>query len=637
MITGFNRLNQFGLASERQVQTLRGVVEETLAGFTHQAEQLDTIAEQRFAALNQRGEEFRSQLDGHEVEALASIRNRASALGGELEASRAVLDDQEAQSLTSLRARLTTLRDESTALTRALREGEETALESWALAIERLNTDLRQAIGELTVLDERAMESARSRLAALNDEAAEVREYMAERDGLHADELERRRVTLEASQTDFAERLAAQMAEFDQTVAARRAEHEEHGRKLAEHADVMAAQLSDFAARMGAAAEQGGEAETRIAASLETLAAKLSASREALNGTDRAIATLTDGSVRLLELIQASVQHSTHDLPQAIGVGEAELQKLERRAETLRASVVAAEQAGAALNEHVRRGGEALTASLTELDTLHAGISARGEAQAETVADLRTSLDAVRAETLAQAESAQGTLRQAIEELNAASRSAVAGIGETSADAIKALAAKLGEDSAAAIDQAMRQRAAEVAGQLEQAAAHAAGVSREAAIQLRDQLAKVSELTSHLERRVAHARERAEEQVDNDFARRVALITEALNSNAIDIARAIDADVTDTAWAAYLKGDRGIFTRRAVRLLDAPEAKAVVQLYEADPGFRDHVSRYIHDFEAMLRQLLSTRDGHALGVTLLSSDMGKLYVALAQAIERLRG
>ena len=31
-----------------------------------------------------------------------------------------------------------------------------------------------------------------------------------------------------------------------------------------------------------------------------------------------------------------------------------------------------------------------------------------------------------------------------------------------------------------------------------------------------------------------------------------------------------------------------------------------------------------------------TRDGHALSVTLLSSDMGKLYVALAQAIERLR-
>ena len=34
--------------------------------------------------------------------------------------------------------------------------------------------------------------------------------------------------------------------------------------------------------------------------------------------------------------------------------------------------------------------------------------------------------------------------------------------------------------------------------------------------------------------------------------------------------------------------------------------------------------------------MLAQRDGAPLGVTLLSSDMGKLYVALAQAIERLR-
>ena len=61
-----------------------------------------------------------------------------------------------------------------------------------------------------------------------------------------------------------------------------------------------------------------------------------------------------------------------------------------------------------------------------------------------------------------------------------------------------------------------------------------------------------------------------------------------------------------------------------------------MQAYENDPELQAHVNRYIHDFEAMLRQVLSTRDGDALGITLLSSDMGKLYVALAQAIERLR-
>jgi len=38
----------------------------------------------------------------------------------------------------------------------------------------------------------------------------------------------------------------------------------------------------------------------------------------------------------------------------------------------------------------------------------------------------------------------------------------------------------------------------------------------------------------------------------------------------------------------------------------------------------------------MLRTILAQPDASPLGVTLLSSDMGKLYVALAQAIERLR-
>src|SRR5690606_3111696 len=123
-----------------------------------------------------------------------------------------------------------------------------------------------------------------------------------------------------------------------------------------------------------------------------------------------------------------------------------------------------------------------------------------------------------------------------------------------------------------------------------------------------------------------------EEQVDHDFTRRMALITESLNSSAIDLSKAFANDVTDTAWASYLRGDRGIFARRAVRLLDNQEARAIAEIYEDDGDFRETVNRYIHDFEAMLRSVLSTRDGNAMAVTLLSSDVGKLYVSLAQAI-----
>jgi hypothetical protein len=256
--------------------------------------------------------------------------------------------------------------------------------------------------------------------------------------------------------------------------------------------------------------------------------------------------------------------------------------------------------------------------------------------QEARLGELRALLAASRQDSEALSQDIDGRLSGAITQLaDAAGR-----VGEELRDGatreVEALAARLGEEGNAAIVRVLQGRGAELIARLEDAIDSAASASRETAIQMRDQLAKVDELAGNLESRVARARERAEEQVDNDFARRTALITESLNSTSIDIAKVLSADVSETAWASYLRGDRGIFTRRAVSLLDSGEVRAVQQHYEADSEFRGHVNRYIHDFEAMLRQLLSTRDGHALGVTLLSSDMGKLYVALAQGIERLR-
>jgi hypothetical protein len=150
------------------------------------------------------------------------------------------------------------------------------------------------------------------------------------------------------------------------------------------------------------------------------------------------------------------------------------------------------------------------------------------------------------------------------------------------------------------------------------------------------QLAQLDDMARNLEQRIVQAQSNFAGIDDEGFARRMALLTESLNSAAIDVAKLLSNDVTDTAWAAYLKGDRGVFTRRAVKLLDTSEVKIIASNYDEDNEFRDNVNRYIHDFEAMMRVLLSTRDGNAIGVTLLSSDVGKLYVALAQAIERLR-
>jgi hypothetical protein len=198
------------------------------------------------------------------------------------------------------------------------------------------------------------------------------------------------------------------------------------------------------------------------------------------------------------------------------------------------------------------------------------------------------------------------------------------------------VADRLAEQNRIALEGAVENQLKAMNEQVQNAIERNISLSESSTAQLTTQLKELDELADNLEKRITESRNSFDGIDDDSFARRMVLLTESLNSTSIDVAKILSNEVTDTAWAAYLKGDRGVFTRRAVRLLDAGESRAIATHYGQDAEFREHVNRYIHDFEAMMRILLSTRDGNAICVTLLSSDVGKLYVALAQAIERLR-
>jgi hypothetical protein len=137
----------------------------------------------------------------------------------------------------------------------------------------------------------------------------------------------------------------------------------------------------------------------------------------------------------------------------------------------------------------------------------------------------------------------------------------------------------------------------------------------------------------------AHIEQTSKEQREKDsevFAKRVSLLIDSMHSAAIDVGKIMADEIDDKAWNSYLKGNRGVFTSRAVRLIGGSETRAIRAHYESDPEFQRSVNRYVHDFEAMLRRVLAERDGGMIAVTLMSSDMGKLYAALAQAIDKRR-
>lgn len=636
MIHGFNRLNEFGSASTRQVTMLREQVNETLEGFIARCDQLGALADGRFAALRARGEEFRSQLEKHEVEALAAIRVRAKALGEEIDKTRRQLDHNEAESLTSLRARLVALRDESDVVTRAFSQAEERATETLRASLANLSEEQTAAGVAIAEAHQSAIDALCERLAAISTEACQIDEAIglrAERLAMEAQDRQSRQVEQERHAIA---RIDHMLGDLDASIAERLERHRIQAAMLAERASEVTGELGRFEARMETIAAQAGEAEGRLNSSLSTLTDALAAARTTLAVTDEEVEKLAEDSVRLLELLQASARQTNHALPEALALSEDRLRHLQETMSVVLTQLQQAARGGEEVTAEIGNSGRDLDALITSVSHAHADISARAEDHAALLVRLQESVSEIDAATQEAADRAGGALIAALAALGTTLDDAVSSIEDDSAERINRVAENLANDSAAAIDRAMRAKAAEVSGQLEQAVAHASGVTREAAAQLREQLEKVDELVGNLEGRVAEARERAEEQVDNDFARRAAVITDSLKSNAIDIATVLSSDIADDAWAAYLRGDRGIFTRRAVSLLDAGEAKAIQQIFERDDAFRANVSRYIHDFEGILRQVLSTRDGNALGVTLLSSDLGKLYVALAQGIERLR-
>lgn len=217
----------------------------------------------------------------------------------------------------------------------------------------------------------------------------------------------------------------------------------------------------------------------------------------------------------------------------------------------------------------------------------------------------------------------------------------LAGVQQQAHGAIDALASGSGEAVAKAVEEAIA-RAGQDALHSQLAEIRAAGDSAAQAAQsatekLMRQLITIADSSAALEAKAQNVAENIDAAQGETLARQLTMLTESLQSQAVDLTRLIDVDVADQSWESYLKGDRSIFARRAFRLLSNSDARTIRKSYDDADDFRALVNRYIHDFEAMLRAVIDRRDGQQLAVTLLSSDIGKSYVALAQAIERLRG
>lgn len=604
---GFERIGTIGSASEAQVQGLSATIGQTLTGFEAQVARIEALVSERFTALQGETAAYRERIEALEVAALEALRAQTAQLEGDIIAASERL--HEAEEAARLRAR-----------------SEMEALDAEAAARLKL----------VEAAEAGALAAARARIAAITEEAEAIEARLSERDLRFAEAMEQRQAAFETRETQASEVLAQRLTALDDALAQRREAQLADTAKLVAHGEDITAQLEKFGALLATITQQGHAARSSLTDGFDTLGQTLATKRAALAETEARLAQLTESGVRLLEIIQSGARTSREDLAQAITAASDTLGQVESRAGDVRQLMLASGESGKDLSAYLIMTREEIAAADAAIAGFGAKLAEQSDEALAKLQGLRGGFARLNEESGALAGETQEQLRAALAALEGAITQAFATLDQGAREKAAALAESLGGEAVEALERKMRNETAATIGKIEQAAAHASGVGREVVVQLRDQLVKVNELTGNLEQRVSRAREMAEEQVGNDFARRMALITDSLNSAAIDISGALSAEVADTAWDAYLKGDRGIFTRRAVRLIDNGGARDIAELYQRDDIFKANVSRYIHDFEAMLRATLSTRDGHVLSVTMLGSDMGKLYVVLAQAIQRFR-
>lgn len=401
------------------------------------------------------------------------------------------------------------------------------------------------------------------------------------------------------------------LSQLDQAIAAVEAKFAELGDKGAEH-------TADLAEHIVALSTHADTVGRQLGASNQTAETLLGRVEQLRVQADASSATISDTIPAALARIRLHAEQSL----QAIATAGARTESLSEAAEAISERLAEAEVLVQRQRDALGEAGGLADSRLTALIE-----------QTRTLEQLLAKADS---EVRSLSEGASSHLVEALNQVHDTATRAAEQATDTLTGAIPRVAQRMSESAARAMSAALADVGKEEIAAIGSASEQAIQAAHLAAERLTRQIVTIAETATAIEARIEANRSDTEAHDDQSFARTAGLLIEALNSTAIDVAKIFSNEVTDEEWKAYLRGDRGIFTRRAVKLLDRADTHAVTERYNGDGEFRDQVHRYIHDFESLLRRVMATREGTPIATTMLSSDTGKLYVALAQAIERLR-
>ena len=439
------------------------------------------------------------------------------------------------------------------------------------------------------------------------------------------------RAGIDASEL-LGERLAHASGSLD-GLTSRIAEQERASQRLVADLDSGLAGLDE---RFLDLARSGDERANHVQTALGRLRTELEGLSAATSAHDNSLDGLADRSQRLREGIDRLGEVLAGEMTATLGEAEAGAARMLASAEAARPQVEQMRDAAVEAQTRIESGASIVERQQEHLATLMTSVDLGVRQAEERLAELGAAIAAASDEANRLSGETGPALVEALVRVKETAALAAERAREAIAKVIPESAGMLSEQTRVALEKAVRDSVETKLAELDQVASRAVETAREASARLTAQMLSIGQTAAALEAHIERNREAQMKDSGEEFARRVSLLMDSMNSASIDVQKILSDEVDDKAWNHYLKGNRGVFTRRAVRLLDGTEGRGIAAYYESDLEFQNAVNHYVNDFEAMLRRVLAERDGGMIAVTLVSSDMGKLYAALAQAVDKRR-
>ena len=383
-------------------------------------------------------------------------------------------------------------------------------------------------------------------------------------------------------------------------------------------------------------AENGDERANRFIQSLTRARSDLDTLSAQAGTQDDTIGSLSERTAVLRTSIEQLAGEIRNGVGTAIGEAEGGAARLAEAAAAARPEVGWLRDAAVDAGERLSVTAAQITEQRERFSSLLASLDGGVEDAQSKLAQLASTLVQVERETASLTAETGPALIASLVQVKEAAGHAAERAREAIEAAIPEAAAKLSKEAAEALERVIRESIEDRLRDVQNVAARAVDSARAASDRLTEKMITLGQTASALE---AHIEQTSKEQQEKDseaFAKRVALLIDSMHSAAIDVGKIMADEFDEKAWNSYLKGNRGVFTSRAVRLIGGSESRAIRSHYEIDTEFQRSVNRYVADFESMLRRVLAERDGGMIAVTLMSSDMGKLYGALSSAIDKRR-